>query len=97
MDGWRPRLHTWLDHVYDGHIMGTKLTKARRTTLFIDPDLVREAQQVLHTESQSDTVRAALSEVVALRRRLALLDLELPDLTSEAVADVRRDRVFEDA
>jgi Arc/MetJ family transcription regulator len=76
--------------------MGTKLSKARRTTLLLDPDLMREAQEILHTESQSDTVRTALSEVVALRRRLALLDLELPDLTSEAVAEVRRDRVFED-
>jgi hypothetical protein len=76
--------------------MGTKLSKARRTTLLLDPVLMREAQEILHTESQSDTVRTALSEVVALRRRLALLDLELPDLTSEAVAEVRRDRVFED-
>jgi Arc/MetJ family transcription regulator len=76
--------------------MGTKRSKARRTGLLLDPDLMREAQEILHTDSQSDTVRSALSEVVALRRRLALLELELPDLTSEAVAEVRRDRVFED-
>ena len=68
----------------------------RRTTLFLDPELLNEAQQVLHTSSQSETVRAALHEVVALHRRLALLEMDLPDLTPEAVARMREDRVFGD-
>jgi len=57
----------------------------KHTTMDLDMDLVREASIALGTRRTSETVHAALSEAVALRRRLMLLDLE-PDLTLEQLA-----------
>ena len=88
------RLHIQRVLGYDVIVARSKPSKAWRTTLFLDPDLMREAQAILRTKSHSDTVRAALYELVALRRRLALLDMELPDLTQQAVERMREDRVF---
>jgi Arc/MetJ family transcription regulator len=68
----------------------------RRMTLVVDPDLLRQAQEILHTSSPSETVHQALCEVVALRRRVALLDMELSDLTPDALAHMRWDRLFGD-
>src|ERR1700737_645749 len=88
--------HIRSNATYDLRMAKAESTSVRRTTLFLDPELLRQAQEILHTNSQSATVRAALYELVALRRRLALLDMELPDLTLEAVEQARQDRVFED-
>jgi hypothetical protein len=57
----------------------------KHTTMDLDMDLVREASIALGTRRTSETVHAALSEAVALRRRLMLLDLE-PDVTLEQLA-----------
>jgi Arc/MetJ family transcription regulator len=45
----------------------------RRTTIEVDEDLLRKAQEVLGTKGLKDTVHRAMDEVVkaALRRRLA--------------------------
>ena len=46
----------------------------KRTTIVLDTELVHEAAEALGTTRQTDTIHAALSEVVRHRRRLAILD-----------------------
>ena len=46
----------------------------RRTTINVDIELIREAAQALGTEGITATIRAALSEVIQVRRT-ALADL----------------------
>ncbi len=57
----------------------------KHTTIDLDADLVREAAGVLGTTRTTDTIHAALAEVVNQRRRLSLLSidntLELADLS----------------
>jgi len=60
----------------------------RHTTIDIDMDLVHEAGLVLGTTRMTETVHAALAEVVRRRRLLTLLDLQ-PSIT---VADLRSAR-----
>ena len=51
-------------------------TATRRKTSFeIDPAKVAAAKEVLGTKTLTDTVDAALSEVVKLRQRKTLLEL----------------------
>jgi Arc/MetJ family transcription regulator len=51
-------------------------TAARRKTSFeIDPAKVEAAREILGTKTLTDTVDAALSEVVKLRQRKTLLEL----------------------
>jgi Arc/MetJ family transcription regulator len=56
----------------------------RHTTIDIDMDLVREASVALGTSRMTETVHAALEEVVRRRRLLMLLEfrpaLDLDDL-----------------
>ena len=68
----------------------------RHTTLDLDQDLVREAAAALGTSRTTETVHAALAEVVARRRRARLARLELPDLTPESLDAMRSPRVFEE-
>lgn len=46
-----------------------------RTTIDIDADLLHEAQALTSTGTKSETVDIALRELVARRRRPAVLDL----------------------
>jgi Arc/MetJ family transcription regulator len=41
----------------------------KKTTLFVDPDLVQQARQILGTRSMTDTVHEALLEVVRVAGR----------------------------
>jgi hypothetical protein len=66
----------------------------QHTTLDLDRDLVREAAEALGTTRVTDTVHAALSEVIARRKRARLAALELPDLTLESLERMRAPRVF---
>jgi hypothetical protein len=51
-------------------------TASRRKTSFaIDPTKVEAAKEILGTKTLTDTVDAALSEVVRLRQRKTLLEL----------------------
>ena len=52
----------------------------KHTTIDLDMVLVGEAAIALETKKVSETVHAALKEVVDARRRLRLLELD-PDLT----------------
>ncbi len=62
----------------------------KRTNINLDVSLVERAAAVLGTRRTTDTVHAALEEVVAqaLRRRLAAQDF--PDLTPETLDELRR-------
>lgn len=68
----------------------------RRTTLQLDHDLVTNAADVLGTRKIVDTVHAALAEVVARRRRAALVRMPMPDLTPTAIAQMRAPRTFDE-
>jgi Arc/MetJ family transcription regulator len=63
----------------------------KHTTIDLDMALVGEAAIALETKKVSETVHAALKEVVDARRRLKLLELD-PDLTIETLAADRRGR-----
>lgn len=56
----------------------------KHTTIDLDADLVRAAAEALGTTRTTDTVHAALTEVVRRRRRIAINDfrpaLDLADL-----------------
>jgi Arc/MetJ family transcription regulator len=66
----------------------------KHTTLNIDPDLVAEAQEVLGTKNATDTIHAALDDIVRRNRRRRLLTYDLPDLTPEALEEMRSVRRF---
>lgn len=51
------------------------VTVRKRTTIDLDQDLVREAAMILGTTRITETVHAALADVVRLRRRLGLLEI----------------------
>lgn len=65
----------------------------RHTTIDLDRELVREAAEALGTKRISETIHAALAEVVARKRRLWLVDHDL-DLTLESLAEMRAPRTF---
>lgn len=69
-------------------------TAIRRTNINLDKRLVAEAAAVLGTVQTTETVHAALREVVdrAARQRLAAHDFA--GLTPEAVAALRTPRKF---
>lgn len=65
----------------------------RKTSFEIDPAKVEAAKQALGTKTLTDTVDAALAEVIAVRQRKTLLDLlfrpgaldlDDPEVTSSA-------------
>jgi len=60
-----------------------------RTTVNLDLALVREAGAVLGTERTTDTLHAALRDVVQRERRERLTRLEFPDLTLARLAQMR--------
>jgi Arc/MetJ family transcription regulator len=66
----------------------------KHTTIDIDQDLVREAASVLGTTRMTDTVHAALSDVVRRRRREGLFDVP-NDLDLEGLASIRSHRFAE--
>ena len=67
----------------------------RHTTLNLDDELLADAAQTLGTRGTTETVHAALREVVARQRRRMLVDLEFADLTAEALTRMRAPRTFE--
>jgi Arc/MetJ family transcription regulator len=61
----------------------------KHTTLNIDLELVSEAREALGTRGTTDTVHAALEDVVRRNRRRRLLSYDLPDLTPQSVEELR--------
>jgi Arc/MetJ family transcription regulator len=66
----------------------------KHTTLDLDEDLMREAAAALGTHRTTDTVHAALAEVVARRRRARLAGHDFPDLTPDTLEAMRAPRRF---
>jgi Arc/MetJ family transcription regulator len=66
----------------------------RHTTIDLDPDLVREAGEVLGTTRMTDTIHAALAEVVRRRQRLGILELR-PALDLDDLDAMRSHRFAE--
>jgi Arc/MetJ family transcription regulator len=62
------------------------------TTLDLDRDLLRDAAEALGTTRTTDTVHAALRDVVARRRRAWLAHRDFSDLEA-ALPDLRTSRV----
>jgi len=67
----------------------------RHTTIDLDADLVREAGEVLGTTRTTDTIHAALAEVVRRRQRMSILDLR-PALDLSDLEAMRSHRFAED-
>lgn len=67
----------------------------KHTTIDLDIDLVRQAAQALGTSRTTDTVHAALSEVVRRRLRMDILGLR-PALNLDDLDAMRAHRFAED-
>ena len=68
----------------------------KHTTIDLDQDLVREAATVLGTTKTTDTVHAALADVVRRQRRLGLFEIA-HDLDLAGLDALRSDRSTEAA
>lgn len=62
----------------------------RRTSLFLDPDVVAAAQRELGTSTAAETVRSALEDVVGRAERRRFRDMPL-DLTMDDLRRMRGD------
>jgi Arc/MetJ family transcription regulator len=71
---------------------GVSKMTVRRTNINLDGELVDAAASVLGTVRTTDTVHAALRDVVARSARQRLSQRDLPDLTPEALQQMRRAR-----
>jgi len=69
-------------------------TTIRRTNINLDKDLVDAAAAVLGTARITDTVHAALREVVDRAARERLTRRDFADLTPNALEHLRRPRKF---
>ena len=67
-------------------------TKIRRTNINLDTELVRAAAAVLGTARTTDTVHAALREVIDRAARERLAQRAFDDLTPGALEQLRRAR-----
>jgi Arc/MetJ family transcription regulator len=67
----------------------------KHTTIDLDTELVRQAGDVLGTSRTTDTIHAALADVVRRRRRMSILDLH-PALDLADLDAMRAHRFAED-
>lgn len=70
-------------------------THVRRTNINLDKSLVVAAAAVLGTVQTTETVHAALRDVVDRAARQRLAGCHLADLTPAALAGMRRTRTLE--
>jgi Arc/MetJ family transcription regulator len=84
----------WAVQWYDAEAMTSPTNRILRTTLNLRADLLSEVEAELGTTSHTAAVNAALEEYVASRRLRQLLHMDLPDLTLEAVEEMRQPRRF---
>jgi len=61
----------------------------KRTSMNVDLDLVKEAQEVLGTNGTTETVHAALREIVRRRRLERLLKHDFSNLDVEEIRESR--------
>jgi Arc/MetJ family transcription regulator len=67
----------------------------KHTTIDLDADLVQQAGEVLGTTKTTDTIHAALADVVRRRRRMAIVELR-PALDLADLDVMRSHRFAED-
>jgi hypothetical protein len=67
----------------------------RRTTLNLNMHLVVEASRVLETEGNTETIHAALEDVVRRARLARLAERDFSGLTPDALDELRRTDVAE--
>jgi len=77
------------------HVSAYRPGMRRHTTIDLDDELVGAARQVLGTRTTTETVHAALAEVVRRRRRLEILELR-PAHTLADLAAMRAHRFAEE-
>jgi Arc/MetJ family transcription regulator len=65
------------------------MTDIKRTSLNLDFDLVRQAEEILGTRGTTDTVRQALREVVRRERIRRLLAVRFDHLPETWLDDLR--------
>ena len=75
--------------MYDWFVASTAI---RRTNINLDRELVEAAAAVLGTAQTTETVHAALREVVDRAARQRLAGREFADLTPAALGEMRRPR-----
>jgi Arc/MetJ family transcription regulator len=68
------------------------MSMRQHTTVDLDTDLVNEAKEALGTRRTTETIHAALREVISARNRRRLLELE-SDLTLDQLEKMRAWRV----
>lgn len=68
--------------------------RVKRMTFNADADLLERAQQVLGTNTATDTINRALAEVVRRHDLASLVDLPIDDLTPEVLRQLRKPREF---
>jgi len=67
----------------------------KRTSLIVDPDLLREAEREVGTRGLTATVRESLRRVVRQAHLDRLAQLELPDDFVEQLEKMRQPRTFD--
>jgi Arc/MetJ family transcription regulator len=67
----------------------------KHTTIDLDRELVQQAGEVLGTTRTTDTIHAALADVVRRRRRMTILDLR-PGIDLSDLDAMRSHRFAED-
>jgi len=75
-----------------GCILNVSMSSTKRTNINLETDLVAAAAQVLGTNRVTDTVHAALRDVVARDARASLAGRDFPDLTPEVLSELRAAR-----
>ena len=64
----------------------------KRTNMNVDIELANEASKALGTRTTTETVDAAMRDVVRRARRKRLAGRELPGLTAEVLEEMREQR-----
>lgn len=67
----------------------------RRTNINLDVELLDQAAKELGTTRMTDTVHAAMREVVRRAALKRLSEHDFPDLTPEFLAEMRAPRTFD--
>jgi Arc/MetJ family transcription regulator len=71
------------------------MARVKRTTINLDLDLLEEASNLLGTSRMTDTVHAAMSDVIRRQKLESLAARRFPDLTLESIEENRRPRSFD--
>jgi Arc/MetJ family transcription regulator len=70
------------------------MARVKRTTINLDLDLLDEASDALGTARMTDTVHAAMADVVRRRKLEELTRMEFPGMDLEKLEEMRRPRNF---